>query len=85
MVTNDIKKGMRVKLENGWEGEMKDNAKGNRRMVLVFGFYTEIGSVYSHDIVAVQRTPVSEWEEVEHTKEQNKLRDMVNGLFGELQ
>jgi hypothetical protein len=77
MKTNDIKKGMRVQLRNGWQGTMKDNAKGNTRMVEVEGFYTEIGSVYSHDITAVQTTQGGEWTEVEHTPAQLKLRKLV--------
>ena len=54
MQTNDIKKGMRVMLRNGWEGIMYDNKKGNTRMVEVYGHYTEIGSVYAWDIVQAQ-------------------------------
>ena len=75
MKTNDIKKGARVHLRNGWQGTMKDNAKGNTRMVEVEGFYTEIGSVYSHDIVAVE-TPTG-LVAVEHTPAQLKLRKLV--------
>ena len=39
MKTNDIKKGMRVKLANGWEGTMADNMRGSTRVVEVEGFY----------------------------------------------
>ena len=53
MKTNDIKKGMRVKLTNGWFGTMKDNARGNIRLVDVEGYCREIGSVYSWDIESV--------------------------------
>lgn len=76
MKTNDIKKGQRVKLRNGWEGTMADNAKGNTRMVRVEGFYTETGSVYSHDIVAVQIGGIG-WQTVEHTPAQIKLRKIA--------
>ena len=54
MLANDIKKGMRVLLANGWEGTMYDNAKGNIRMVDVEGTFREIGSVYIHDILWVK-------------------------------
>lgn len=76
MKTNDIKKGTRIQLRNGWQGTMKDNAKGNTRMAEVEGFVTEIGSVYSHDIVAAQG-PDGNWIPVEHTPAQIKLRKIA--------
>jgi hypothetical protein len=51
LTTNSIKKGMGVRMRNGWYGIMADNMKGNTRMVDVDGDYREMGSVYSHDIV----------------------------------
>lgn len=51
MNTNDLKKGDRVQLRNGWIAVIYDNKKGNTRMAEVYGMYTEIGSVYSHDII----------------------------------
>ena len=68
MKTNDIKKGTRVKLRNGWFGTMADNMRGNTRMVEVEGLYTETGSVYAYDIVEVLVVDV--WQHVEHTKKQ---------------
>ena len=52
MKTNEIKKGMLIRLSNGWYGIMADNMRGNTRMVKVQGDFTELGSVYSHDIQA---------------------------------
>jgi hypothetical protein len=75
MFTNDIKKGARIKLACGWYATMYDNAKGNTRMANVEGFYTEIGSVYSHDIVGVLVN--DKWEKVDHTPAQLKLKAMV--------
>ena len=49
--TNDLKKGTRVRLANGWYATLVDNARGNARMANVEGYVTEIGSVYAHDIV----------------------------------
>ena len=77
MKTNEIKKGQRVQLRNSWEGTMFDNAKGNTRMVNVEGFVTEIGSVYSHDIVAVWVDGSFDWTPIEHTPAQLKLRKLV--------
>jgi hypothetical protein len=78
--TNDIKKGTRFRLRNGWEATMKDNARGNTRIAEVYGWETEMGSVYAHDIVRVQINGV--WEIVEHTEAQLKLRDRVRDLMG---
>ena len=54
MTTNELKKGARVILENGWFAEIYDNKKGGTRLAKVYGFATEIGSVYSHDIERYQ-------------------------------
>lgn len=79
MLINNVKKGMRVQLCNGWYGTMMDNAKGNVRMVDVEGLFREIGSVYSHDIVRVLVTVENEagismhrWEQVELSPAQEK-------------
>ena len=77
MHTNDIKKGMRVYLSQGWEGTMKDNRKGNTRMVEVEGIYTEIGSVYAHDIVGVLDVANAQWVKIEHTPAQLKLKQQL--------
>ncbi len=80
MLTNDIKKGMRFQLACGWYGTMKDNMKGNIRFAEVEGFYTELGSVYAHDIISVE-TP-NGWDDVEYTPAQNKLRLAVENALG---
>jgi hypothetical protein len=86
MLTNDIKKGMRIRLRNGWEATMMDNKKGTIRTAEVYGTYTETGSVYAHDIVAV-RTDKDEagsaWTGVEYTESQIKCRDVNAVLFGD--
>ena len=50
MKTNDLKKGDRVRLKNGWYATIADNKKGNIRMATVEGYYTETGSIYAWDI-----------------------------------
>lgn len=88
--TNDLKKGVRVQLRNGWYATLADNAKGNIRMADVEGICREIGSVYSHDIVRAL-VPVSlstgyqdvqgdAWAEVGHTPAQIKLRKQVAAM-----
>jgi hypothetical protein len=79
MKTNEIKKGARLKLACGWEADMADNAKGNTRMAKVYGYETEIGSVYAHDIVGVQLLG-GLWERVEYTPAQDNLRKQVRAM-----
>lgn len=81
MKTNDLKKGARVLLRNGWYATVADNARGNIRMCDVEGFYREIGSVYSHDIMRYFPGDGSSIM-VEHTPAQLKLREQVEGIFG---
>lgn len=78
--TNDLKKGARIQLANGWFGTIKDNKRGNIRLAEVEGLYTEIGSVYSHDIVRAEVDGA--WVEVEHTPAQVKCRKLNEELFG---
>lgn len=80
MQTNDIKKGMRVLLRNGWEADMMDNKKGNIRMCRVYGRYTELGSVYAHDIMRVNDG--TQWHAVEHTPKQLACKALNHRLFG---
>lgn len=76
--TNDIKKGMRVKLSNGWYATIQDNAKGNARLATVEGFVTETGSVYAHDIMEVNMA--DSWVTISHTPQQEKMRQTVKIL-----
>jgi hypothetical protein len=80
MKTNDIKKGTRFRLRNGWFATMADNRKGNIRLAEVEGDFTETGSVYAHDIVSVLIG--DNWQAVEHTGHQTKARDLNVALFG---
>jgi hypothetical protein len=76
MKTNELKKGDRIELANGWQAEIADNLKGNRRLAKVFGLCTETGSVYAHDIY--YHLPESgERILIEHTSAQRKLRDQL--------
>lgn len=76
--TNDLKKGVRILLACGWYGTIMDNMKGNIRMAEVEGFETEIGSVYSHDIVSAFID--NQWVRVEHTPAQLKLKKAVDAF-----
>ena len=80
MKTNEIKKGARILLRNGWEAIMADNMKGNIRVAQVFGYETETGSIYSHDIAGVQDPATLRWLPVEYTPAQLKLRKQVESF-----
>ena len=87
MVTNEIKKGMKVlsvQLGVPVSGIMMDNKKGNTRLIDVkgseVGLFDEMGSVYSHDITEYQDED-GFWQVVEHTEAQLKLKQTVRRLF----
>lgn len=87
--TNDLKKGTRIKLANGWFATIEDNKKGNIRLATVEGLDTEMGSVYAHDIVQARvQTDFKanggyEWQAVEHTAGQVQARRFNGALFGD--
>jgi len=78
MKTNDLKKGTRIRLANGWYATLTDNGKGNIREAEVEGFVKEIGTVYSHDIVSVICNGVI--TKIEHTPAQLKLKKLVSSF-----
>lgn len=80
MLVNDIKKGMRVKLHNGWLGTMADNKRGNIRTVNVEGIYTEMGSVYAKDIRSVLNPATNAWEFVELSPAQKKASATIRAF-----
>ena len=82
MKTADIKKGMRVRMRNGWYGTMMDNQRGTTRMVEVEGYYTEMGSVYSHDIVIALPVKDGIWEIIDHTTKELQVQEMDAQIFG---
>lgn len=76
--TNDLKKGTRILLRNGWYATIMDNARGTIRVADVEGFYREIGSVYAHDILKAEVN--GKWVNVEHTPAQLALRKAVEAF-----
>ena len=80
MKTNELKKGQRVKLRNGWEAEIADNMRGNTRLAKVFGDFTELGSVYAHNILHYRSGTDTGWLPVQHTSAQIKLRMVVERI-----
>lgn len=73
--TNDLKKGMRVQLANGWFATIQDNRKGDTRIATVEGYVTETGSIYAHDILKAEIA--GSWIPVEHTPRQLDMKNRV--------
>lgn len=70
----DVRKGTQVVLRNGWKATVEDNTVNQHtRVCTVYGFETEMGSVYSTDIVEAQMADGS-WHTVQHTPAQLKSR-----------
>ncbi len=83
MLTNELKKGDRVQLTNGWYATIEDNLKGNTRLCTVEGFVTEMGSVYAWDIdnvVHLADETVPDDIHIELTLRQQKARDTARAL-----
>jgi hypothetical protein len=67
----DVKKGTKVILRNGWKATIEDNKTNSQtRVATVYGDYTEMGSVYSTDIVEAMFDGL--WFVVQHTPAQLK-------------
>lgn len=71
MLANDLKKGMRIRLRNGWWATIEDNMRGLTRLATVEGYATEMGSIYVHEIAIVE-PPGGGVEYVEFTPAQAK-------------
>jgi predicted transcriptional regulator len=80
MKTNDLKKGTRVMLSNGWVADLLDNMKGKIRTAKVYGLATEMGSIYTHDIVQYQEADGRWNDDIEYTVDQIELRHTVQAM-----
>ena len=85
MVTNDLKKDDLVQLANGWMARIADNRKGATRMCTVYGFHTEMGSVYSHDIIQLVDEVAGTRTWITHTEKQKAVKAWSDNLFNSLQ
>lgn len=77
--TNDIKKGDRVRLRNGWWAKIEDNMKGTIRLATVYGFETEMGSIYSHNILYAEKDAIIRY--VELTPKQVEIMELERTTF----
>ena len=66
---SEVKKGARVELRNGFLATVLDNLTTRQtRLCNVEGFVTEMGSVYSTDMLNV--LTASGWTRIQHTEKQ---------------
>jgi hypothetical protein len=86
MLTKDFwnakeKKGMKVLLRNGFRADVAGSARGNTTLCNVYGLFNEMGSVYTHDIVAYQDPTTGDWKrDIEFTKSQENCRRMAASM-----
>ena len=83
MKTNDLKKGDRELLLNGWYATIADHTTGNPRLAEGEGFCKETGSVYSHDIsFYIPSGSLGDGPRVqlEHTDKQLKLKTQLEEM-----
>jgi hypothetical protein len=66
--TDQLKKGMRIRLRSGWEALVVKGCDGNTLQAQVFGDFTETGRIYAHDVVAAMIDGA--WVEVEMNLQQ---------------
>ena len=85
MFQNDMKKGQMGTQVNGWRFRIEDNKRGNIRLATVYGFFTEMGSIYTSDISTVDM-PDGTTQPLEQTPEQAKKsaksQDLMRQIFG---
>jgi hypothetical protein len=75
----ELKRGTRVRLRNGWEAIINQKCKGNILNATVFGDFTETGSIYTHDIIAAEIN--GQWVDVEMTEGQAQFHKEVKPFF----
>jgi len=75
------KKGYRILQRNGWEADVIGSARGTTTVCRVYGFETECGSIYTHDIAAYKDPVNGEWHhDIEFTPAQIKCREMARSM-----
>ena len=79
MFTNELKKGDRVVLHNGDKADIMDNQRGNTRLAKVYGICTDVGSVYSHNIMWKVNGDGSTTP-IEYTEAQLKCKKLVTSF-----
>lgn len=79
ILSNELKKGTKIVMSGtGWSGTILDNKKGNIRMAEIVGYYTDIGSIYVHNIAyaIIDDKHVT----IELTEKQKELKNLVDNF-----
>ena len=79
MLANAMRKGQVGTLKNGWAFEIADNLKGVTRLAKVYGWHTETGSIYVHDI-ATLAMPDGTTERIEFSPTQAKKIALIKAV-----
>lgn len=77
--TDQLKKGTRIRLRNGWEAIVVGECNGNSLNAKVYGDFAETGSVYVHNIETAEVN--GEWVDVELNEEQAQFQKEVMPFF----
>lgn len=76
---NDLKKGDRVMQKSGWLCTIKDNKKGNIRMIEADGPFREMGSCYVWEF-SYRVNPDGSNETIELTDAMKKAKQTINAM-----
>ena len=80
MLTKDLKKGTRITQRNGWEAKIVGSARGTTTLCEVYGFCTEMGSIYTHDMTGYYDEQGNYKTDIEFTKSQLKCKEMTRSM-----
>ena len=87
MLQNEMKKGTKGMLKNSWLFRIEDNKKGNVRLATVWGYSTEMTSIYTSDIACIENPVTKQLEKLEMTPDQkkksDKTKDLMRQVFGD--
>ena len=80
MLTKDLKKGTMIQLRNGWKAKTMGSARGTTCVCEVYGFCTEAGSIYSHDIIGYWDESSNYHADLEYSPGQLKCKKMTKAM-----
>ena len=85
MLANDMRKGQMGTLKDTrWRFRIEDNLRGMTRLATVWGLFTEMGSIYVHDIAYLDGPNGPEPLDLtpEQQKKASKIKAMEASLWG---
>jgi len=82
IIGNDIKKGTKLRLKNGWSATMMDNRRGSIRTMRVDGYVTDTGDQYIWKVS--QALIDDEWCKLVLTNAQIRQKNRIEAFMGAL-